>query len=109
MGHFCRLSEKGPKEIEEIVEGIKEGEREERETGMKMKKKQKKTEEIKTSPSTLTCYKDNRPGPTVSQSQLDVPVTSDTRHFSQDFLAPISFFIHFQIFNLNILKLSFME
>ena len=29
------------------------------------------TEEIKTSPSTLTCYKDSRPCPTVCQYQLD--------------------------------------
>ena len=33
------------------------------------------TEEIKTYPSTLTCYKDSRPCPTVSQYQLDAPVT----------------------------------
>ena len=33
------------------------------------------TEEIKHSPSTLTCYKDSRPRPTVSQYQLDAPVT----------------------------------
>ena len=33
------------------------------------------TEEIKTSPSTLTCYKDSRPCPTVSQYQLDATVT----------------------------------
>ena len=33
------------------------------------------TEEIKTFPSTLTCYKDSKPCPTVSQYQLDAPVT----------------------------------
>ena len=33
------------------------------------------TEEIKASPSTFTCYKDSRPCPTVSQYQLDTPVT----------------------------------
>ena len=33
------------------------------------------TEEIKTFPSTLTCYKDSRPCPAVSQYQLDAPVT----------------------------------
>ena len=33
------------------------------------------TEEIEHSPSTLTCYKDSRPCPTVSQYQLDAPVT----------------------------------
>ena len=38
------------------------------------------TGEIKTPPSTLTWYKDSRPCPTVSQSQLDAPVTQDTRH-----------------------------
>ena len=38
------------------------------------------TEEIKTYPSTLTCYKDSRPCPTGSQYQLDAPATQDTRH-----------------------------
>ena len=33
------------------------------------------TEEMKTFPSTLTCYKDSKPCPTVSQYQLDAPVT----------------------------------
>ena len=33
------------------------------------------TREIKTFPSTLTCCKDSRPCPTVSQSQLDAPMT----------------------------------
>ena len=33
------------------------------------------TKEIKTSPPTLTCYKDSRPCPTVSQYQLDALVT----------------------------------
>ena len=32
------------------------------------------TEEIKTFPSTLTCYKNSKPFPTVSQYQLDAPV-----------------------------------
>ena len=35
----------------------------------------KETEEIKTFPLTLTCYKDSRPCPTVRQYQLDAPVT----------------------------------
>ena len=38
------------------------------------------TKEIKISPLCLTCYKDNRPCPTVSQYQLDAPVTQDTQH-----------------------------
>ena len=37
-------------------------------------------EEIKTFPSTLTCYKDSRSCQTVNQSQLDAPVTQNTRH-----------------------------
>ena len=36
------------------------------------------TEEIKTCPSTLTCYKDSKSCPTVSQYQLDAP--SDVRY-----------------------------
>ena len=41
VGHFCRLAEKGRKEIEEIVEEMKERDREERGTGMGMKKQKK--------------------------------------------------------------------
>ena len=53
---YC-LPEKGGKEIEEIVEEMKERDREE-------------TEEIKKNPpSTLTCYKDSRPCPAVSRYQ----------------------------------------
>ena len=38
---LCRLPEKGRKEIEETVEEIKERDREERGTGMKVKKQKK--------------------------------------------------------------------
>ena len=38
---LCRLPEKGRKEIEEIVEEIKERAKEERGTGMKVKKQKK--------------------------------------------------------------------
>ena len=38
---LCRLPEKGRKEIEEIVEEMKERDRKERGTGMKVKKKKK--------------------------------------------------------------------
>ena len=38
---LCRLPEKGRKEIEERVEGMKERNREERGTGMKVKKQKK--------------------------------------------------------------------
>ena len=68
---LCHLPEKGRKEIEEIVVEMKERDREERGIGMKVKKQKK----YKHSPSTLTCYKDTRPCPTVSQYQLDAPVT----------------------------------
>ena len=57
---FCRLPEKGRKKIEEIVEEMKERDREERD-------ERKETKETKTLPSTLTCYKDSKPCPTVSQ------------------------------------------
>ena len=39
------------------------------------KNESKETEELKTSPYTLTYYKDSRPCPTVSQYQLDTPET----------------------------------
>ena len=64
---LCPLPEKGRKETEEIVEDMKERDREARGTGMKVKKQK----QLKHSPSTLACYKDSRPCPTVSQSQLD--------------------------------------
>ena len=38
---LCHLPEKGRKEVEEIVEEMKERNREERETGMKVKKQNK--------------------------------------------------------------------
>ena len=38
---LCHLPEKGRKEIEEIVEEMRERDREERETGMKVKKQKK--------------------------------------------------------------------
>ena len=38
---LCRLPERGRKEIEEIVEEMKEKDREERGTGMKVKKQKK--------------------------------------------------------------------
>ena len=41
VGHLCRLPEKGRKETEEIDAEIKERDREERRTGMKVKKQKK--------------------------------------------------------------------
>ena len=68
---LCRLPEKGRKKIEEIVEEMKrEGQ------GRKRNRNEsEETEEIKTSPSSLTCYKDSRPCPAVSQCQLGAPMT----------------------------------
>ena len=55
--------------VEDIVEAMKERD------GRKRKMNEsEETEEIKTSPSTLTCCKDSRPCPIESQSQLDTPV-----------------------------------
>ena len=65
-----RLPEKGRKETEEIVLEMKERDREERGTEMKVKIQRK----WKHSPFTFICYKDSRPCPTVSQSHLDAPV-----------------------------------
>ena len=45
------------------------------------KRNRNESEETKTFPfSTFTCYKNRRPCPTVSQYQLDAPVTKDTQH-----------------------------
>ena len=71
MGHLCSLLEKKRKDIEEIVEEMKERGREDRGIGMKVKKQKK----LKHSHSTLSCYKDSRPCPAVSQYQLDAAVT----------------------------------
>ena len=64
---LCCLPEKGRKESrgdEREGQGIKRKINESEET-----------EEIKTSPSTLACYKDSRPCPAVSQYQFDAPMT----------------------------------
>ena len=66
QGHF----EKGRRMIEEIVEVMKK-----RDRGERKMNDSEETEEIKTFPSTLTCCKDSRPCPVVSQYQLDTPVT----------------------------------
>ena len=72
VGHFVSSPGERGKKIEEIVEQMKEWDRKERGTGMKVKKQKKYK---KHSPSTLTCYKDSRPCQIVSQYRLDVPVT----------------------------------
>ena len=70
LGHFVSSPREREKRDKEIVEEMKERDREGRGTGMKVKKQKKQ----KHSPSTLTCYKDSRPCPTVSQYQLEGPV-----------------------------------
>ena len=86
VGHFVS----SPREREkrdrwdsrrDVVEKMKERNREERGTGMKVKKQKKYTPPPPPFPSsTFTCYKDSRLCPTVSKYQLDAPVTSDTRY-----------------------------
>ena len=66
---LCHLPEKGRREIEEIVE------MKERDKGERKMNESERTEEIKTFPLYLTCCKDSRPCLTVSQYQLDAPVT----------------------------------
>ena len=67
VGHFVSSWRK---DIEEILGDEKDGQ------GRKGNRNEsEKTEEIKHSPSTLTCYKDSRPCPTLSQYQLDATVT----------------------------------
>ena len=71
VGYFVSSPREGRKDIDEIVEEIKERYREERGTGMK----EKKQKEIETFPSHFTCYKESKPCPTVNQYQLDALVT----------------------------------
>ena len=58
----------------------KDSRRDEREgQGSKRNRNERdEAEEIKTFPSTLTCYMDGKPCPTVSQYQLDTLVMQDT-------------------------------
>ena len=76
VGHFVSSPRERGKEIEEIVEEMKEREREKK----REKTENEGTEEIITFSPTLTCCKDSSPCPTVSQCQLDAPVTKATGH-----------------------------
>ena len=75
---LCCFPEKGRNEIEEIVEEMKDRDRAERGKGKKVKEQKK----LQHSLSILTCCKDSRPCPTVSQYQLGTPVTKATGHLS---------------------------
>ena len=70
MGHF--VSSPGEREKRDR----RDSRRDEREGQGKKRNRNEseETEEIKISPSTLTCYKASRPCTTVSQYQLDAPV-----------------------------------
>ena len=76
VGHFVSY----PREREKIDRKESRGDEREGQGRMRNRNESEETEEIKNSPSTLTCHMDNRPCPTVSQYQLDAPVTQDTRH-----------------------------
>ena len=68
VGHFVVSQRKGEmRQTRYVVEEMKERDRKERGTEMKGRNRRNKN-------STLTCYKDSRPCPTVSQYQLDAPV-----------------------------------
>ena len=77
---LCRLLQKGRREL---VEEMKE-----RQGRKRSMNESEETEEMKTFPRYLTCCKDSRPCPIVSQSQLDAPVTHDTRHLCLTQSAP---------------------
>ena len=71
VGHFVS----SPREREKRDRRDNRGD-ERKEQGRKRNwNKREETEERKTFPFTITCYKDSSPCPTVSQYQLDAPVT----------------------------------
>ena len=76
VGHFVS----SPREREK--RDRRDSKRDEREgQGRKRNRNEsEETEEIKTSPPYPYCYKYSRPCPTISQYQLDAPVTKDTWH-----------------------------
>ena len=74
MGHFV-LS---PRERKKRDRRDSTGDEREGQGRKRSMNETEETEEIKTFPSTFTCYKDSKPCPTVSQYQLDAPVTYNT-------------------------------
>ena len=71
VGHFVS----SPREREKKDRRDSRGDEREGQGRKRNRNESEETEEIKTSPSTLTCYKDSRPCPAVSQYQLGAPVT----------------------------------
>ena len=63
VGHFVS----SPREREKKDRRDSRGDEREGQGRKRNRNESKETEEIKTSPSTLTCYKDSRPCPAVSQ------------------------------------------
>ena len=71
VGHFVS----SPREREKRDRRDSRGDEREGQGRKRNRNESEETEEIKTFPSTLTCYKASRPCPAVSQYQLDAPVT----------------------------------
>ena len=71
VGHFVS----SPREREKKDRRDSRGDEREGQGRKRNRNESEETEEIKTSPSTLTCYKDSRPCPAVSQYQLGALVT----------------------------------
>ena len=71
VGHFVS----SPREREKRDRRDSRGDEREGQERKRNRNESEEKEEIKTSSSTLTCYKDSRPCPAVSQYQLDAPVT----------------------------------
>ena len=71
VGHFVSSL----REREKIDRRHSRGDEREGKGRKRNRNEREEAEEIKTFPSTLTCYKDSKPCPTVSRYQLDAPVT----------------------------------
>ena len=71
VSHFVS----SPREREKRDRRNDRGDEREGQGRKKNRNEREETEEMKAYSLTLTCYKDNKPCPTVSQYQLDTPVT----------------------------------
>ena len=71
VGHFVS----SPREREKRDRRDCRGDESEGQGRKRNRNESEETEEMETFPLSLTCYKDSRPCPTVSQFQLDAPVT----------------------------------
>ena len=76
VGHFVS----SPREREKRDRRDSRGDEREGQGRKRNRNESEETEEVGHAPSTLTCYKDSRPCLTISQFQLDAPLTYDTRH-----------------------------